>query len=251
MKTFYQFLNEAKLTTNFTYYHGCSKSENGEKILSDGFLKPGNEENKRGHKLTPDIGRTYATPNFRESVVYTMGGDFFPCNNWSTYLEKERGKYGYLFEIDRSSFTDVIPDEDYVGQLIYYGDKILKDDLKWLEFVGTKEIFNQGKNALKNFYEKWDANKIRRFLSTCQSILTPLQYKKCLRYDDYADFAVAGKKMNKFLDDYWKREIIELGTPVGNQGRLTFSKAWKIDKENALRLKKDASNFFDLAVKIL
>ena len=93
--------------------------------------------------------------------------------------------------------------------------------------------------------------KIKCFLHNCQSILTPLQYKKCLKYDDYADFAVAGKKLNKFLDNQWKKEIIELGTPVGNQGKLTFSKVWKIDKENALRLKKDASNFFDLAVKIL
>lgn len=241
--TFYQFLNEAKLTTDFTYYHGCSKSVYGEKILNDGFLKPGNENNKRGHKLTPDIGRTYATPNFRESVVYTMGGDYFPCNNWSSYMERERGKYGYLFEIDRNSFTDVIPDEDYVGQLVHYGNNILNNDLKWLEYAE--------KDAIKNFYEKWDTYKIKCFLHNCQSILTPLQYKKCLKYDDYADFAVAGKKLNKFLDNQWKKEIIELGTPVGNQGKLTFSKAWKIDKENALRLKKDASNFFDLAVKIL
>ena len=75
--------------------------------------------------------------------------------------------------------------------------------MKWLEFVHKKD-------AIRNFYEKWDTYKIQCFLHICKNILTPIQYKKCTKYNDYADFAVAGKKLNKFLDDYWKKNIIEL-----------------------------------------
>jgi len=35
-------------------------------------------------------------------------------------IEDEENRYGYLFEIDKKSFSDDInPDEDYVGEIIW------------------------------------------------------------------------------------------------------------------------------------
>ena len=249
MKTFYQFLNEVKINNDFTYYHGCSKSELGEKILKDGYLKPGNENIKRGSKLTPVIGKTYSTPDLREAIVYTIGGDFLGCNYWNDWLaDRKGGSIGYLFEIDKNSFSDVIPDEDYVGQLIHYLNRQLVYFQK--ERDSQKQVIIP-EHSMWYGLSKWGEKKSQRYLDLCKDFLTPLQYKKCILYDDYGDFAVAGKKLNKYLDDYWKDEIIKLGVPIANNGNLKFNNVWKFDKLNCPKLIKSGSNFFEFAEKVL
>lgn len=237
MKTYYQFLNEGKILPNITYYHGCSSYKHGESILKDGFIKPGNEDVKRGGKFTPAMGRTYATPNIREAIVYTIGGVFMGSDHIEHYIndnENDRsfGRYGYLFEIDDKSFTEVDPDEDYLGESIY----ILEKKPNYSE----NKIF--GKMLLS-----WNDGKRYNFLQECKRILTELQYQKCIRYDDFADFAVAGKKLNKFISEYWKSEIIKGHTPVANKGILRFKNVWKFDKFDSKKLGKDGERFFELA----
>jgi hypothetical protein len=241
MITFDEFLNETKLTTDFKYYHGCSKTELGEKILQDGFLKPGNENITRGTKLTPEIGKTYATPNLREAIIYTIGGIMM---GYEDKWLKEENKYGYLFEIDKKSFSDVNPDEDYLGELIW----IINKGQDYFKDYHFEDSFVKKLND-SIFYE-WSKYDRREFIGICEYYLTPLQYKKCIQYNDYADFAVAGKKLNKFISNYLKEKIIKLGTPVANNGNLKFKSVWKFDKNNDIKLKIDGSNFFKLAEKI-
>lgn len=243
MKTFYEFLNESKIITNFNYYHGCSKTELGEKILQDGFLKPGNENISRGTKLTPELGKTYATPNLKEAVIYTIGGVLMGFNDKRI---KESNKYGYLFEIDKNSFTDVNPDEDYLGKIIWIINKEQKN-FKNYDFSDEQNI---DYDFVYDSLFKWKNHERYDFLNICKSILTPLQYKKCVQYDDYGDLAVAGKKLNKFIDHRWKEKIIKLGTPVANDGILIFKSVWKFNKENDNKLEKNGSNIFELSEKI-
>jgi hypothetical protein len=103
---------------------------------------------------------------------------------------------------------------------------------------------------------RWGIIKRKRFLNECKKLLTSLQYKNCIKYNDYTDFkdfgdfAVAGKKLNKFLSDYWKQEIIKCGISVSQLGKIEFKEAWKFDKNLNPKLKLDGSNFFSLAERI-
>jgi hypothetical protein len=232
---FDEFLNEVQMTFDkLTFYHGCSNSENCEKAIKDGFLKPGNEDIKRGHKLTPEKGFVYMAQSLRHAIIYTIGSGRLGSDISDDI--KKYGQYGYLFIIDNNSLKNVDPDEDFVGNLIYA--------------CSQKDGYLEDEIATENFQKKWDQNKKQQYLEIAKSLLTPRQYQKCLDYDDYADFAVAGKKMNKTLNDYWKKQIIDLGVPIANYGNTKFKEVWKFDKSLNPKLKHDISNFFDLAEKI-
>ena len=105
-----------------TFYHGCSNSTDGKEILTDGFLKPGNKTTKKGSKLTPDINRTYVTPNFVEAITYMIGSDTIGSIKKDDLVEN--GKFGFLFVIDGNTLDNIEPDEDYLGESIFILSKI-------------------------------------------------------------------------------------------------------------------------------
>lgn len=220
---------------NRIYYHGTSTQSFGEQIIKEGIIKPGNTNINRGSKLTPMIDMTYATPSIETACTYALGGIMMGVKTYETSLKN--GQFGFIFEIDSNSFTDIKPDEDFVGELIYFLEKNPNyyTDEMWLN---TKKWMNN------------NPSDVQFFLSLAKSNLTDNQYRKCIRYDDYADFAVAGKKLNKILPNDFMKKIIQLGCPIANKGSLKISNAWKIDKNKSIEIKKDASNFFDIAEKV-
>ena len=237
---FNEFVNEVQVTfDNQTFYHGSSNQENAEKAIKDEYLKPGNEDNKRGRKGTPEIGRVYMTQNLHHALIYTIGGDYLG-SEISDHILKNEGQFGYLFVIDSKELGDVDPDEDYVGELIY--------------MIGEKEFYLNNKDSYDYEFNKraseWDENTKQSYLYMAKNYLTPRQYQKCLDYNDYMDFPPAGKKLNKVMGDLWKKRIIDLGVPIANYGKTKFKEVWKFDKTKSEELKKDGSNFFDLAEKI-
>ena len=226
-----------------TYYHGCSEVKHGEQIITDGYLKPGNDDinlgrNTPGTKLAPMIGRTYVTPILSEAVVYCIGGSMIG-KDVSDWKSAKDDPYGYLFAVDSSAIKDPLPDEDYVGKLI----NIFYEIGNGTNFR-SREVFNR--NAIK-----WRSQLQSYFMSFAKTYLTPLQYRKACLYDDYADFAVAGKKLNKYMSDSMKEDIIKLGCPISQAGKLKISSGWKFDKSKCPDLHEDATNFFELAEKIL
>ena len=241
LQTFKLFEAAMPSTAPKVYYHGTSSQEFGEKILEEKILKPGNVDVKRGNKLTPMMGMTYATPDIRTACIYALGGIWM---EHKIDLTKEKGnrlggpgQFGYVFEIDPSEFKDIQPDEDFVGELIYFLEK--KPDYY------NEPMWNNTRKWVKD--NPYDAD---RFLSFARNTLTVLQYKKCVRYDDYADFAVAGKKLNKSMGAAMATQLAALGCPVANKGPLKISGVWKVDKEKSIDIKDDGSNFFEIAEKI-
>ena len=75
-------------------------------------------------------------------------------------------------------------------------------------------------------------------MSFAKDCLTPLQFEKAKKYDDYADFAVAGKKLNKYLSNNMRNDIIKLGCPISVPGEVEIKQAWKFDKLKCQELKK-------------
>lgn len=195
-----------------TYYHGTSIEKNGLNILNKG-IQPPDLTNRKG-KLKPVEGKVYITSELRKAVIYTIGGDIMGSDNDSflkRWVEKD-GQYGYLFVIDGQDLRDSQPDEDEIGKLIHSGEPA------WLV----------------------DMAKLH---------LTDRKFKK-VKEGEYVEWAVAGKKLLKVLSDARKLELMKLCYNMAHDGALIPKEVWKFDKNNIPMLKKDGSNFFDLAEKV-
>jgi len=59
--------------------------------------------------------------------------------------------------------------------------------------------------------------------------------------------AEAGKIIAPHLDDDQVLELINLGASIAYFGKLKPDSCWEFDRRKARFLKKDASNFFDIA----
>lgn len=85
--------------------------------------------------------------------------------------------------------------------------------------------------------------------SSVARALTDGQLKK-FKDGDYVMWAHAGKKLLKSMPDEDKLAFIDVGAHIANTGEINFKEAWRIDKAKIKDLKKDASNFFEIAEKV-
>ena len=208
------------------YFHG-SGNATGEEIIKCGYIKPGNVDKKRGSKLTPMIGRTYMTPLIREACIYGIGGILM-----GKKIDKDG--FGYVFEMNTKNLK-LLADEDYIGMAVY--------------LCATSPDYYK-KEPEKNIVA-WDSHQKNTFLHYAKTNLTQLQYLKCVRYDDYADFAVAGKKLAKILPEYINQWLIDAGVPVSVEGNVKIKHAWRVNlREDVIKLKDDGRNFFKIAEKL-
>lgn len=199
------------------YYHGTSSEKAGLGILRDG-IKPGDlvmpERHKpvKGPNLVPVAGKVYLSPTIMYAQMYALGGDIAGQVN-------EKG-FGYLFIVDGKQLQDIQPDEDDVGQMAAEQLKDPKPDptLKTLAVLA-------------------------------QAYLTKNQLYK-LKDGEYSMYAHTGKKIMKYLSDADKIKLISLGANVAHTGAIQPESAWKIDKSRTTELKRDGSNFFDIAEKV-
>lgn len=199
-----------------TLYHGSSE-EKGLQIIRDGFVKPGNLNVRRRGYLVPVAGRSYLAQELRYAVIYAIGGDMLGVD--ISDLIPRMGRYGYVFVFDASDIGENQPDEDSIGELIYQGENG-KPCPEWL-------------------------------IHLAKSYLTPNQYRKVIG-GEYMYWAQAGKKLVKYMSDGNKKELIDrYGAHVAAVGEIPFRRAWKFDKIKNVELKKDASNFFQLAERVV
>ena len=223
-------LNE-QLATAKVYYHGTHDENMGKNILNQG-IKPGRitVSNKMG---APVENRVYLTPHLDYAIIYCIGANMLGED--IDYLIKSEGRYGYLFEISKENLnSDAQPDEDsigyilqyvftkeYYGKGVYYGEKInfSNVDLKWLYDLGSR-IFTE--NQIHNIVHNFDDFKLYKL----------------------------GKKIVKVMSPKQKQALIDMGTHIAYLGVVKPEKCWKFDKLKNTELKKDGSNFFQLAQRI-
>lgn len=200
------------------YFHGTSSEKAGQSILKNG-IEPGNivmperYKKSKGPNLTPVQGKVYITPDLAYAQMYAIGGDIAGHDMGETGI-------GYLFVINGNDLRNIDPDEDSIGQL-------------------ASEAANGNKYSTEL---RWLANLARQKL-------TVGQWKKLLD-NDYVMYAHAGKKLLPFLSDEQKLQLIDLGAHVAHAGKLIPIKAYKIDLTRTKDLKRDASNFFDVAERV-
>lgn len=202
-----------------TYYHGTSRENAGEQILKHGIkasdiVMP--RKQIKGPNLIPVPGKVYITSDLKYAQIYAIGGDLAGVD-----YDRSAGKHGYLFEISGEELRDIQPDEDSIGEMIH-------DEL-------------HGHSDSNPFLKNW--------VQRAQQELTAGQFKK-FKDGEYVMYAHLGKKLLKTMSDESKLKFIELGAHVAHTGNLDFKAAWKIDLSKIKELKRDASNFFQIAEKV-
>lgn len=209
-----------------TYYHGTRSEEAFKGISAEGLKAP---EITDKRKLTPVKGKVYVTPSFPYAMIYALGADMFSQNleTSKTFLLKD-GEYGYIFEVPGELLTDVSPDEDSTGQILYYALKGYSD---------------------KPINDPEHARAKRELVDLANKHLTPKQLRE-VKFGNYVEWAVAGKKLDRVMPDWLKYELLDLEAHVANAGSIKPTKAWRFKKLDAEKINRDGSNFFDYAEEV-
>lgn len=204
------------------FYHGTPTGERAEKIWKEGILPdlsitPEHEISK------PVSGRVYCTNSIKYAVIYALGGDV-AGNSRPLFIDKY-GQYCYIFVISGKQLKNIHPDEDNVGQAIH--DK----KFTWLTQLANQYLRDE---------DQPDANDEGEYGALLDGI-----------YDgDYASWIKAGKILLPQLTDSQKLDIIKEFGNIAHDGALHPSEMWQFDRALTSDLKRDGSNFFQLAKKI-
>lgn len=202
-----------------TYYHGTDNDKAAKGILKKGIQPPDLHINsKYKGMLTPVKGKVYITSELKYALIYAIGGDMIGVNlgDWSSILSSGR-EYAYIFVINGKELRDIQPDEDAIGEKIWF-TSTTSPDWGWLHNMAEKE-------------------------------LTSKQFSKVLD-GEYRYWAAAGKKLVKKMTDTQKWQLIDDGAHIAHTGSLKIKEAWKMHKNDNVKLKKNGSNFFKVAKRI-
>lgn len=195
---------------SMTFYHGTSNPDAGKSIIKQGLKAP-DLTGKKGF-LTPVKGAVYATPHVDYAQIYAIGGDM-AGHKWDQEREEKNGRHGYVFKFSGSKLSNIQPDEDSVGEMLYKGH------VPWLNHLAKYHLADSTVKKVKE--------------------------------GEYIHWARAGKVLVKRMTPEQKVSlIVHHGAHVANFGDIEPDEAWKIDKRKRHLLKRDGSNFFDHAVKV-
>lgn len=234
---YHEIINEMPMPTpemrSQRYYHGTKTTAAAEGILANGLK--GVEIQGRG-KLDPVAGRVYMTPSIEYATIYALGGVMMGHEYFGRDLAAE--PYGYVFVISGDVLGDVQPDEDSIGEFVSSHTEWKLDERRIRRGFDFKHDRNDPENAQKAAV--WYAIK---------AAMTPKQF------DDAAEGYVAqqasgGKRALKKLTDAQKMLLLKWGAHLAADGVVKPSECWRIEKKRCIELKKDASNFFEIAERV-
>jgi len=235
------------------FYHGTSNTKVGKKIIQDGELRPAEASYDF---IAPVPGRVYLTPSLDYVSAYVCGG---VCDsNKVKTLIKRGGQYGYLFVVKGQDLSDLVPDEDILG------NSLAANKPSWLreEF---ERLLDEHRNEYESMHDQAlsDAMEIAAEEEEDPDGFDPEFYSQWYSFLDnvyagaFPEMAMAGKFLLKYLEEEELITLMEEMSSGGNKwnaishdGPVKFSEAWKFDKKLAPKLKKDGSNFFELAERV-
>lgn len=226
------------------YYHGTSTEAAALGIMERG-IQPQQYTAKR--QLTPVSGRAYATGSLYYAIIYALGGILLGVDMTDS-VERSKERYGYVFVIKGTELGDIQPDEDSIGIFAALF-------LEWIKLPpkqrDLKELLKYtDSNDAKTFKAIFNDETTKRELLRLIFDKTTENQKNKLMAHEYGYYAQVGKKLVKLMSDELKLALIKHGMHIANEGAMMPSEVWRIDKLRAVELKKDGSNFFEVAEKI-
>ena len=205
-----------------SYYHGTTK-ERGAAIMQAGEIRPGAAVQGRG-RLDPVVGRPYLTPDIGSALIYALGRNYAGVPN-TAYTGR-----GYVFVVPGTELTDIQPDEDQVGELIH--TRTVTPEMK------AQFGYKMDQTQVPDWVYNWG-----------RKVVSPRAWEKA-EDGEYSYFAVAGKQMLRKMSQTQKRELLDLGMHVANEGTVRPTEVWLVDWSKAPQFKRDGSNFFEIAQRV-
>jgi hypothetical protein len=192
-------------------YYHGTDMESNAKSILINGINPPDLSLIKNHMLRPVDGSVYLTDKVSVAAIYALGGDTASTSSSDESLKESR--YGYVFSVPGKELVDVDPDEDSVGEFIY-----------------------EKKYPLLNYI--------------AENNVAPSRMRKL--YDgEYTYWASVGKQIMKLIPYDLKIKMIEDGAHISHKGSVRPNGCWKIDKMDSANLKRDYSNFFELAERIV
>lgn len=156
--------------------------------------------------------------------------------------------------------TDLLPDEDTIGELI------CEEKLPWLteEYHKIAEIYWQELQHLAYQHaeseyeayledeEAWEEDVMGPFPSW-EEYWQDYSLNENLMDCSYPAIPIVGKFFLRHADEDVVLQLLEeLGNidAVSHDGAIPFTEAWRFDKKRIRELKGDGSNFFELAERV-
>lgn len=217
-------VHAAKATDKFKskiYYHGTPTILRANAAWKEG-IRPDLSKIPATNISRPVAGRVYVTDSLKYAIIYALGGDF--AGSDCETLIKMYGKYGYLFVIDGQQLqADIQPDEDQIGEAVYLNQQ---DSTKfpWIRAMAIEHI--QTEDAEDDYY--------RSLLHAVKDGL-------------YDAWIKTGHILLPYLTGQQKFEIMEHFGNIAHLGLIKPKEMWEFDRSNCKQLKRDGSNFFELA----
>jgi len=227
------------------YYHGTAKTSSAKGILRSGIKPPdlsvahrSDRLDGKGGPLRPRDGKVYLTNQLRYAIVYAIGADMLGQQLPDQFIGKE--PYGYVFLVPGKELKDIEPDEDSIGELLSAQLRGDTNDFGWLKDIAHKIL------RRRDFMDEYPDE-----LVGYDSILDAVED------GDYVSWAIIGRAIVDNLEDWMVYDILKSGgihvasgIHVANKGKVVPSECWQLDKRKTQELRKDGSNFYDIAKRI-
>ena len=208
--------------SNTVYYHGTRSDEHAKSIMKDGAIKPPDLSDRSG-PLRPVDGMVYITPSISYAQMYALGGNM--AGHGTSQLEEQHGRYGYVFAIAGKELSNIHPDEDSIGEMIH------NKDIPWLDHMARyyleEEPYDDEGQGL-GYHSLYDA----------------------VMGGEFDAMATAGRYLVDVMSNEEKLSLIDMGADIAHEGPLKPMAVYRLDRRKSKLLKRDGSNFFDIAEKI-
>jgi hypothetical protein len=214
------------------YYHGTSQARKAPLIWKKGIL-PDISGIPEGNVARPVKGRVYLALNLKEALPYMLGGDMAGSEVPSVWLRPS--PYGYLFIVDGKDLQDIQPDEDQVGKAVHDRAFPWLDDYLQILRAESPEADPEIEDEEGNLVPNVDGY---HYLSTLLEQVDE---------GEYTGWIKAGHVLLPLLEDSEKIDIVEKYGNVAHAGKVMPTEMWRFDKNDSPKLKRDGSNFFELA----
>ena len=202
------------------YYHGTSNGRKALSIIENGILP---DLSKTQGIARPVEGRIYASAILSNALPYLLGGAMEGEELPKDWVEESR--FGYMFVIESDDLGDIQPDEDQVGQAVC--DMAFPWVDKYLEIIKEEDPEDNNFDGEDGFSHK--------------NLLAQVNM------GEYCGWIKAGHLLLKHLTPSEKNDIINRYGNIAHLGIVKPVEVWKFDKLKCPLLKKDGSNFFELA----
>lgn len=229
-----------------TFYHGTPNEETAKKILESEELRPNDASQEL---MSPVEGRVYLTPSLEYVLSYILGAHP-SCG--PGMLCKRGGRYGYLFTVPGKNLVDIVPDEDFIGELIGKNKPSwLQNEFRQMTDMYWREFEHLSRQAFEALFEVAveDAEECDEEPPDKETMWIKYDFIEHLADGAYPEVAEGGKFFLEHVDEDTLIELLEElhDEAVSHDGPVAFSECWRFDKKRVRELAKDGSNFFEIA----